>query len=105
MRVSVLAGRYSLFDTPGVILPNQLTTALTTDELAQAVPKKRAQHVTLRVREGKSVLLGGVARVHMRSGRPFLLTFYIANAVKIHPTDTAKVDEVLLRHAGDREQM
>ena len=89
-----------LYDTPGIVLPNQLTTRLTTSELAQVVPKKRAQHVTLRVREGKSVLLGGVAQLHMRSGKPFLFTFYLANAVKIHPTDTAKVEEVLRKHAG-----
>ena len=63
VRISVFSGARSLYDTPGVILPNQLTTRLTTDELAQVVPKKRAQHVTLRLGEGKSVLLGGVAQV------------------------------------------
>jgi len=100
VRVSVLSGSSALYDTPGVILPNQLTTRLTTEELAMVVPKKRAQHVTLRVKEGKSVLLGGIAQVHVRSGRPYLLTFYMANAVQIHPTDTARVDEVLEKHAG-----
>jgi ribosome biogenesis GTPase A len=101
VRVSALGGRYSLYDTPGVILPNQITTRLSTSELAQIVPKKRAQHVTLRVKEGKSVLLGGIARLHMHSGRPYLFTFYLANAVQIHPTDLAKVDDVLLKHAGE----
>ena len=100
VRVSILAGAYALYDTPGIVLPNQLTTKLTTDELADVVPKKRAEHVTLRVAEGKSVLLGGVARIHMRAGRPFLFTFYLANAVTIHPTATAKVDEVLEKHVG-----
>ena len=100
VRVSVFAGRHSLYDSPGVILPNQLTTRLTTDELSQIVPKKRAQHVTLRVAEGKSVLLGGIARLHMRAGRPFFFTFYLANAVAIHPTDTSKVDEMLQKHVG-----
>ena len=38
--------------------------------LPQVVPKKRAQHVTLRVKEGKSVLLGGIARLHLREGKP-----------------------------------
>ena len=55
------------------------------------MPKKRAEHVTLRLSEGKSVLLGGLARVHFISGLPFLLTFYLANAITIHPTPTAKV--------------
>lgn len=100
VRVSVLGGRYALYDTPGVILPNQITTRLTTEELSQVVPKKRAQHVTLRVKEGKSVLLGGIARIHVHSGRPYLFTFYLANDVQIHPTDIVKVDEVLQKHAG-----
>jgi len=100
VRVSVFAGRQSLYDTPGLILPNQLTTKLTTEELADVVPKKRAQHVTLKVSEGKCVMLGGIARVHMRSGRPFLFTFYLANAVKIHPTDSSKVEAMLEKHVG-----
>ena len=100
VRVSVLAGKHSLFDTPGIVLENQITTRLTTTELGQVVPKKRAQHVTLRVRESKSVLLGGIARLHMKAGKPFLFTFYLANDVTIHPTSTGKVDEVLQKHAG-----
>ena len=64
------------------------------------VPKKRAQHVTIRVKEGKCVLFGGLARVHMREGRPMLFTCYVANAVRLHPTDSSRVDEVLAKHAG-----
>jgi len=100
VRISMLAGRYSLFDTPGIILPTQLTSLLSTEELAAVVPKKRAEHVTLRLSEGKSVLLGGLARVHFISGLPFLLTFYLANAITIHPTPTAKVEAMLEKHVG-----
>ena len=35
VRVSVLGRSHALYDTPGIVLPNQLTTNLTTDELAQ----------------------------------------------------------------------
>ena len=100
VRVSMLAGRQSLYDSPGIVLPGQLTSLLDTEELADVVPKKRADHATLRLGEGRSVLLGGLARVHMRAGRPFLFTFYLANAVPVHPTATAKVAEVVEKHAG-----
>ena len=100
VRVSVMSGQYALFDTPGIIMPTQLTSLLDTAELADVVPKKRVEHVTLRVPEGKSVLLGGLARVNMLEGKPFLFTFYLANSIAIHPTQTAKVEEMLQKHAG-----
>jgi ribosome biogenesis GTPase A len=100
VKAAMLGGRHAIYDTPGLILPNQLTTLLTTEELAGVVPKKRGQHVSLRMGEGQSLLLGGLARVHMRSGRPFLFTLYLANAVAVHPTRTDKVDEVLAKHVG-----
>lgn len=100
VRVSVMAGQYALFDTPGIILPTQVTSLLDTTELAAVVPKKRAEHVTLRVAEGKSVLLGGLARINMLAGRPFLFTFYLANAISIHPTPTDKVEQLLEKHIG-----
>ncbi|KAL3920363.1 MAG: hypothetical protein SGPRY_005278, partial [Prymnesium sp.] len=104
VRVSVMAGQYALFDTPGIILPTQarellpeqargewrpypdiricqLTSMLDTVELADVVPKKRVEHVTLRMAEGKTVMLGGLARINMRAGRPFLFTFFLANAI------------------------
>lgn len=100
VRVSVLAGRQALFDTPGLILPNQLTTLLSPDELANVVPKKRGEHITLQIKEGKAILVGGLAQIHMRSGLPFLLTFYLANSVSVHPTRSEKVGEVLEKHLG-----
>jgi len=101
VKASTLSGRLAIYDTPGIILPGQLTTLLNTDELAAVVPKKRSDHVSLRLGEGKSLLLGGLVRIHFRRGRPFLFTCYLANAVHIHPTATEKVDDVLARHAGE----
>lgn len=47
-------------------------------------------HVTFRVGEGKVVLMGGLARVEVMKGRPFLLTFFVSNDVRLHPTDTKR---------------
>lgn len=47
-------------------------------------------HVTFRLGEGKVVLLGGLARVEVVTGRPFLLTFFVSNDVRLHPTDTKR---------------
>ena len=50
----------------------------------------QVDHVTFRLGEGKVVLLGGLARVEVVTGRPFLLTFFVSNDVRLHPTDTSR---------------
>ena len=96
-----LGDKVSLYDTPGLILPHHLTTLLTTDELKAVIPQKRINHVTLRLAEGKSVLIGGLVRLDMVEGRPFLFTFYASNEVKLHQTRTDKADEFLEKHIGE----
>ena len=61
------------------------------------MPKKQTDVVTLSLKVGKSVLLGGLARLHMREGLPFSFTFYIANAVPIHPTTSDKAAATLAK--------
>lgn len=100
VRVSLPSMRQGIFDTPGLIIPSQLTTLLTTSELSDTVPKKQTDVVTLSLKTGKSVLLGGLARLHMREGLPFSFTFYIANAVPIHPTTSDKAAATLAKHVG-----
>jgi hypothetical protein len=57
--------------------------------------------VTFRVAQGKCVLVGGLARVELADGKPFLFTFFVANDVKLHPTDASRAGDVLRRHAGE----
>jgi ribosome biogenesis GTPase A len=102
VKAAILDGPgHALYDTPGIIMPNQLTNLLLPEELAAVVPKKRADPVTLRMGKGKSILVGGLARLELVSGDPsFLFTFYLANAVALHPTATTKVNAVLSQHVG-----
>eukprot|EP00607_Mallomonas_marina_P009597 CAMPEP_0182420974 /NCGR_PEP_ID=MMETSP1167-20130531/6111_1 /TAXON_ID=2988 /ORGANISM="Mallomonas Sp, Strain CCMP3275" /LENGTH=269 /DNA_ID=CAMNT_0024597601 /DNA_START=627 /DNA_END=1436 /DNA_ORIENTATION=- len=90
----------TVIDTPGLINKGQLTSRLTTSELRQIIPMKPINAITLRVVEGKCVLMGGIARIELTEGRPVFLTFYISNEVKLHPTDSEKAEEFLLKHAG-----
>jgi hypothetical protein len=57
--------------------------------------------ITFRVSTGKCVLVGGLARVEViGDSKPFLLTFFVANDVKLHPTDSARADDFIKNHAG-----
>ena len=55
-----------VYDTPGLINKGQLTSRLTPSELRSVIPKKRVKHITLRVEQGRVVMMGGLARIeHM----------------------------------------
>jgi ribosome biogenesis GTPase A len=82
----------TMIDTPGLLNVGQLTSKLTTAELRQVIPVKPINAVTLRVQEGKCVLLGGLATIELLEGRPFFFTFFVSNEVKLHPTDATRAE-------------
>jgi ribosome biogenesis GTPase A len=90
----------TMIDTPGLINKGQLTAKLTTDELKQVIPRKPINTVTLRVSQGKCILLGGLARVELLEGLPFFFTFFVSNEIKLHPTASDKAEEFLSKHVG-----
>eukprot|EP00953_Heterococcus_sp_UTEX-ZZ885_P001989 1588-Heterococcus_DN1.PRE.6 len=91
-----------LYDTPGLILPHQLTSRLNPEELKAVIPQSAVEHVTLRLTEGKAVLVGGLAKIELLSGKPFLFTFFISNQVKLHMTDASRADEFITKHIGSK---
>jgi hypothetical protein len=57
--------------------------------------------ITFRVSSGKCVLVGGLAKIEVvGDSRPFLFTFFVANDIKLHPTDSNKADEFRQKHVG-----
>jgi ribosome biogenesis GTPase A len=93
----------TMVDTPGLINEGQLTTKLTTDELRQVIPATPINPVTLRCGEGKTVMVGGLAKVEVLEGLPFFLTFFVSNEIALHPTqaDKANDPEWVDRHIGN----
>jgi ribosome biogenesis GTPase A len=90
----------TMVDTPGLLKPGQLTARLTPAELRQVIPSKPVLAVTLRLAEGKSLLLGGLAQLDLVEGRPFFFTSYVSNEVKLHPTSTEGASDFLEKHTG-----
>ena len=69
-----------IFDTPGIILPHHsITPLLSADELKFVAPKKRISPKIYRMIQGKSLFLGGFARIDFLSGdgHYFLYYFFI----------------------------
>ena len=62
---------------------------------------RRVEPITFRVESGKCVLVGGLARISViGDSKPFLFTFFVANQIKLHPTNQAKADDFVATHAG-----
>ena len=62
---------------------------------------RRVEPITFRVASGKCVLVGGLAKVEViGESKPFLLTFFVANDIKLHPTDSSKAGAFIAGHAG-----
>lgn len=55
----------TVIDTPGLINKGHLTSKLTIQELKKVIPAKPINAVTLRLEEGKCVLLGALARIEL----------------------------------------
>lgn len=96
-----LGGGMSLYDTPGLLVPGCLTERLTPEELKIVVPKKQVEPITFRIASGKCCLVGGLAKIELIGDcKPFLFTFFVANEIKLHMTDSTKADEFTSNHVG-----
>jgi hypothetical protein len=90
-----------LYDTPGLLVNGTLTQLLTPEELKMVVPKKKVEPITFRVASGKCVLVGGLAKIEVvGDSKPFLFTFFCANDIKLHPTDSTRADDYIAKHIG-----
>lgn len=91
-----------IYDTPGLLVPGTITQLLTPDELKIICPKKQVEPITFRVAAGKCVLVGGLAKIEViGDSKPFLFTFFVANDIKLHPTDSSRADSFKAKHAGN----
>lgn len=63
---------------------------------------RAVEPITFRVASGKCVLVGGLAKIEVVGDtKPFLFTFFVANDIKLHPTDSSKSDEFVAKHVGE----
>mmetsp|Transcript_6484 Transcript_6484/g.16017 ORF Transcript_6484/g.16017 Transcript_6484/m.16017 type:complete len:762 (+) Transcript_6484:241-2526(+) len=100
IKIDLGDGQY-IYDTPGLLVPGTITQLLTPDELKIVCPKKQVEPITFRVAAGKCVLVGGLAKVEViGDSKPFLFTFFVANDIKLHPTDSNRAQSFVEKHTG-----
>jgi len=85
-----------IVDTPGLLSPGSYTSILTHKELHDVTPKKNGViRVTFAMDEGRSVLMGGLARVDMLKGRESQFTFFNSLKVKLHRCSMSRAEQTL----------
>lgn len=89
-----------MIDTPGLINRGQLTAKLTPAELRDVIPRKAITAVTLRLEEDRCILMGGLAKIELVSGKSFHCTFFISNEIKLHSTLSSKASDFVEKHIG-----
>uniref|UniRef100_A0A0G4IE41 G domain-containing protein n=1 Tax=Chromera velia CCMP2878 TaxID=1169474 RepID=A0A0G4IE41_9ALVE len=95
VKVSVKGQKFSVFDTPGILLRGNAAPLLKQEELRRVMPSKSMSPRTVRIERGKSLLLGGLVKVDMVEGEPFFLTLFASDQLPIHMASTDKAFEVL----------
>ncbi|CAE8674413.1 unnamed protein product, partial [Polarella glacialis] len=96
-------GNTKLIDMPGLLVPGSFTERLTLEDLQQIIPQKRgALRVTFRMAEGRSILMGALARIDMAEGRPYQFTVFASEKLKIHECAIDKADWIAQRWAGGK---
>lgn len=83
------------YDTPGVIHPDQVLALLSTEELLLTIPKTLIRPQTYYLRQGKTFLIGGLARVDLvESTEACRFTIFCSENLPITVVNTEDADEV-----------
>lgn len=90
-----------LYDTPGVVHPDQVLSLLSTEELLVTIPKKLIRPQTYYLRQGNSFFIGGLARIDfLECPEPCRFTIFCAESLPITVTKAEDADEVYEHFVG-----
>ncbi|KAH8403922.1 hypothetical protein KR215_006354 [Drosophila sulfurigaster] len=91
-----------VFDTPGVMQPDQITPLLTTEELLHLQPTRMLKPRALRLAPNMSLFVGGLARIdliELNSDWAKLFVFTV-DILPLLVTDTVQADAIYKRYLG-----
>jgi ribosome biogenesis GTPase A len=99
---SLLPGKRTVVDTPGLLHGHQLSGRLTPDEARIVLPRRPLRPRTYRVPHGSSVSVGGLFRVDVVDGpsSTLYLTVWASEDVPTHMGRSQGSEELFARHAG-----
>ncbi|KAM3956582.1 nitric oxide-associated protein 1 [Aphomia sociella] len=97
----LLAKSKWFYDTPGVILPDQVLSLLSTEELLLTIPKKTIKPQTYYLHKGFTIFIGGLARIdHVNCSEPCRFTVFCSETLPITVTKTEDAPEIYDKFLG-----
>uniref|UniRef100_A0A2A4JG66 CP-type G domain-containing protein n=1 Tax=Heliothis virescens TaxID=7102 RepID=A0A2A4JG66_HELVI len=100
-RDKLFANSKWLYDTPGVIHPDQVLSLLSTEELLVTIPKQLIRPQTYFLYEGSTIFIGGLARIDLvNSPEPCRFTIFCSECLPITVTKTEDADEIYKQFVG-----
>src|SRR5690606_18771630 len=79
----------------------QIYQYLNSKELKAVIPKKRLKPAVYRIGPGKTLFIGGLARIDYLEGHGLVyFTVFTSNELYVHKTSTSKASELYLRKVG-----
>lgn len=89
------------YDTPGVILPDQVLSLLSTEELLLTLPKNLIRPQTYYLDKGSTFFIGGLARVDLFDCTdPCRFTIFCSENLPITVVKTEEADEIYDKFVG-----
>ncbi len=86
-----------LYDTPGTSLDNSILACLDGDERNAVTPLTAVKGRNFTVAEGDTLLVGGVARIELLSGKRQSITVYFAKDVTVTKVRSSNADAAFLK--------
>ncbi|GMR37085.1 hypothetical protein PMAYCL1PPCAC_07280 [Pristionchus mayeri] len=91
------------YDTPGTVNEEQILDILSLRELVNVVPNRLLRPRTLILSAGKSLLIGGLARLdllEMKKERPVWVTVFANEALPLNVMETERTEEFMEKMRG-----
>ncbi|MFC7372706.1 ribosome biogenesis GTPase YqeH [Fictibacillus iocasae] len=91
----------ALYDTPGIINPEQMAHFVSQNELKIITPKKEIKPAVFQLNEEQTLFFGGLARLDYIKGGRRSFVCHLSNEMTIHRTKLENANDLYERQLGD----
>ncbi|KAJ3299015.1 hypothetical protein HK104_010097 [Borealophlyctis nickersoniae] len=96
----------TLYDTPGLHNPTQVTTLLKPQELVVAIPTRQLKARREKLAKLKSMFIGGLFRIDvLEADSKVRISVFVSSRIPLHPCKLSRVDTLIEKHLGVHPKM